>query len=204
MQWYYSKNSSQLGPVSEAELRSKIASGEISPSDLVWKEGMSDWTPAGNVAEFVTAAGVPPVLMPGYQQSPYTQPSVAPGAAPQGGGKAITALILGICSIVFSFICPPFSLIISIPCAIFAFVFGLQFKRAVAAEPRLAGHSGKATGGMITGIIGLILSVIMGVLSVFWFSYANKTFAEEFRKEMEKARQERSAPIEAPADPSTR
>jgi GYF domain 2 len=35
MQWYYSKNSMQLGPVSQAELLAKVASGEILRSDIL-------------------------------------------------------------------------------------------------------------------------------------------------------------------------
>lgn len=52
MQWYYSKNGTQLGPVDESSLRSKIASGEVSPTDLVWRDGMTDWLPSGRVPEF--------------------------------------------------------------------------------------------------------------------------------------------------------
>jgi hypothetical protein len=46
MQWYYSKNGSQLGPVEQGGILSKLASGEISPSDMVWREGMTDWLEA--------------------------------------------------------------------------------------------------------------------------------------------------------------
>ncbi len=51
MQWYYSKNGTQLGPVEESELRAKLGSGEISAADLVWRDGMSDWLAAARVAE---------------------------------------------------------------------------------------------------------------------------------------------------------
>lgn len=44
--WFYSKNGAQLGPVPESEMRNKLASGEISGTDLVWREGMSEWLPA--------------------------------------------------------------------------------------------------------------------------------------------------------------
>jgi len=84
MQWYYSKNGTQLGPVSQAELSAKIASGEISATELVWKDGMSDWTPAANLPEF--ALSTPPnvgVAPASYAQpSPYAPP--AAHAAPQG------------------------------------------------------------------------------------------------------------------------
>lgn len=49
MTWFYSKNGQQLGPINEQELAAKYGNGELSSSDLVWKEGMSDWKPLGEV-----------------------------------------------------------------------------------------------------------------------------------------------------------
>jgi hypothetical protein len=79
MQWYYSKNSTQLGPVSEAEIRAKIASGEIGAADMVWKAGMGDWLPVSMVTE-LSAAMVqqPPAL---GQPSPYPSPYQPPMAS---------------------------------------------------------------------------------------------------------------------------
>lgn len=45
--WYYAKNDKQQGPVEAAELKRLISAGEILPSDLIWKDGMADWEPAG-------------------------------------------------------------------------------------------------------------------------------------------------------------
>ncbi len=75
MQWYYSKNGTQLGPVEEGEIRAKLAAGEISPTDLVWRDGMPDWLVATRVAEFATLAqtSVPPALG-GVINSPYSSP----------------------------------------------------------------------------------------------------------------------------------
>ena len=72
MHWYYSKNGTQLGPVAEEELRGKIASGEIAPTDLVWKEGMSDWLPAANVPGLAVAASH---AGPPATTSPYAAPT---------------------------------------------------------------------------------------------------------------------------------
>lgn len=49
--WYYAKNGSQLGPISQEELLQKFRGGELEASDLVWKQGMSDWTPVGRISE---------------------------------------------------------------------------------------------------------------------------------------------------------
>ncbi len=48
-EWHYSKNDTQFGPISSAELKQLAASGGLSPSDLIWKEGMVEWKVAGTV-----------------------------------------------------------------------------------------------------------------------------------------------------------
>lgn len=82
MQWYYSKNSTQLGPVEQGEMIAKISSGEITASDLVWREGMADWLPCGQVPELraTVALGQPQPLggpAAGGPLSPYTPPQAA-------------------------------------------------------------------------------------------------------------------------------
>ena len=108
MQWYYSKNSTQLGPVSYAELRAKISSGEILPTDMVWREGMTDWVTVSNALELAfPAPGIPqqPTLhqMPETEQaSPYATPKAptatySPIIAPRRtSGLAITSLVCGV------------------------------------------------------------------------------------------------------------
>ncbi|MCF7675936.1 MAG: CD225/dispanin family protein [Akkermansiaceae bacterium] len=80
MQWYYSKNGTQLGPVEQGELISKMASGEVAPGDLVWREGMVDWQPSAQVNELVA-------LMPVSQAQPMGTPMAgSPYAPPTAGG----------------------------------------------------------------------------------------------------------------------
>lgn len=77
MQWYYSQNATQLGPVDQDELRSKLASGEVSGSDMVWRDGMPDWRPASTMLELAAhTPGPPPVRVPGVaENSPYSPPA---------------------------------------------------------------------------------------------------------------------------------
>lgn len=42
----------QLGPLTEAELASKIREGSVSPQSLIWWEGRSDWEAIGSIEEF--------------------------------------------------------------------------------------------------------------------------------------------------------
>lgn len=44
-------NGQQVGPFDPAALQEKVAGGQITRQTLVWKQGMSQWTPAGQVFE---------------------------------------------------------------------------------------------------------------------------------------------------------
>jgi hypothetical protein len=48
-EWYYAKNKQRVGPVTEAQLQELVRSGELSRSDMVWKQGMAKWMQAGQV-----------------------------------------------------------------------------------------------------------------------------------------------------------
>jgi uncharacterized RDD family membrane protein YckC len=43
MEWYYSQNSEQRGPVSDAELAGLNQAGTITTETLIWREGWSNW-----------------------------------------------------------------------------------------------------------------------------------------------------------------
>jgi len=100
MNWYYSRDGAQHGPVSLQELQGKIHSGEVARDALVWREGMPDWTPANAVVEIGptvaedlsgTSASV---YAPPISQAPAIYQPI-PNARPTSG-LAITSLILGI------------------------------------------------------------------------------------------------------------
>ena len=48
-QWYYLQNNQQQGPVSSRQLKHLADSGQLQSSNLIWKEGMSQWAEARNV-----------------------------------------------------------------------------------------------------------------------------------------------------------
>jgi hypothetical protein len=48
-QWYYARDGRQSGPVTSAQLRALAKAGELSSSDLVWKEGFAAWVPASQI-----------------------------------------------------------------------------------------------------------------------------------------------------------
>jgi len=49
VQWWYAREDEQLGPLSPGDLRRLVASGGLAPTDLVWREGMSEWAPAARI-----------------------------------------------------------------------------------------------------------------------------------------------------------
>jgi phage shock protein PspC (stress-responsive transcriptional regulator) len=64
-QWYYARSGQKFGPVDGLGLKQLAASGDIAVSDLVWRDGMAGWVPAGKVQglfpEGVAAACPPPL-----------------------------------------------------------------------------------------------------------------------------------------------
>ena len=77
--WHYIKDGKQCGPVSSAELKELASSGELQPTDSVWKEGMADWVPA---SELSGLNGVFPEPEPVPASPPPPPPSSSPPPPP--------------------------------------------------------------------------------------------------------------------------
>lgn len=64
-QWFYLKGGRQFGPVPERSIRAWLESGFLTESDLLWREGLVEWTPVHGIDELggvgVSAGGPPPV-----------------------------------------------------------------------------------------------------------------------------------------------
>ncbi len=61
MTWNYLEGNEQRGPVTEADFEALVRSGKIGADTFVWREGMADWQPYGQVRG--PAAGEPPPTM---------------------------------------------------------------------------------------------------------------------------------------------
>ena len=83
--WFYATSGQQNGPVSQEELVRLIGTGTVKPTDLVWCEGMPNWTPAGEVAELA-----PPPPVPRTAPSPPAPP--VPGQGPSNPYQAPSPL----------------------------------------------------------------------------------------------------------------
>ncbi|MEX2121846.1 MAG: DUF4339 domain-containing protein [Pirellulales bacterium] len=67
--WYYSNSGTQQGPVELSYLEMLISGGRLSETDLVWNEGMTEWTAAGWVPALARHFSSPPSGKSGGRQS---------------------------------------------------------------------------------------------------------------------------------------
>ena len=60
--WYVAgaDASSQNGPYTEEQMVQYIGEQRVAAETMIWREGMQEWQPAGDVAEFGDAFGAPP------------------------------------------------------------------------------------------------------------------------------------------------
>lgn len=98
MDWYYLKDGQPLGPVGEGSIRAWLESGFLRPGDLLWRNGLAEWTPAWQLTEFTSAERSPagPAASPpggsdarsGDPARPNGPPSGSPSGGPEGDPAA--------------------------------------------------------------------------------------------------------------------
>ena len=123
-EWFYRKGDNKHGPVDTASLREMAASGELGPSDLIWREGLAQWVPAGKAKGlFSTSASsaqrndaTPPIAAPAVERRAATEangaiastaPELVPTpnhrTVPEGPKRfALAGIGLGIATIVIA------------------------------------------------------------------------------------------------------
>lgn len=60
--WFYAAHGQQQGPFPEAQLRSLIANGTITPDTLLWTDGMAGWQRAEEIPGLMTSSARPPAM----------------------------------------------------------------------------------------------------------------------------------------------
>jgi hypothetical protein len=78
--WYYSKDGQRHGPVSSSEVMNLANSGDLLPTDLLWKEGMAEWEPAINARGLFSAT--PASTVESFKASPASPQVEAPPVVP--------------------------------------------------------------------------------------------------------------------------
>jgi periplasmic protein TonB len=82
--FYLSKDDQTFGPHSVTEIQSFLKSGAVFPNNLLWTEGMEEWTPIGQL--FQTLA---PVEKPVRPNDPATQSEVEPAKKREDGESLV-------------------------------------------------------------------------------------------------------------------
>jgi hypothetical protein len=181
MEWYYSNNGQQAGPVSQDQLAELFRNGTVKPFDLVWNETMTEWTAIGKVEAFASAAPATAPAPPSVGAAPTLSAAAMAGsgayspqfaAAPQKtDGLAITSLVLGI----LSMICCGMGILTGIPAVICGHIAMGRMKK----DPNLQGK-GLAIAGLIMGYLGIVVSVIYLIYVVAFGGMA--AFEESMRQ----------------------
>ena len=100
--WYLSRQGNRYGPYSWEQMGEFAAAGQVTPQDLVWSEGMSNWTKAADI-EGLFASSPPPGSAPPPPPPPPPPPAPPPEVAQQAqppvsspsavGGERIVGVI---------------------------------------------------------------------------------------------------------------
>ena len=192
--WFYGKDGTQHGPVSDQEIGGLIQSGQIDGTTIIWREGMADWLPVSQVPEFQTT--VPPASAGGTesipttaqrQANPYTAPTAptAPTAstayAPPAptDGLSIASLVCGIMAIISCYIWGVFGL----P----AVICGHMSLKKINNSPTPVAGKGMAIAGLICGYIGIVFQLALIIGGIFLFMNA-KNQHQLFESELKNAR----------------
>jgi TM2 domain-containing membrane protein YozV len=81
--WYYVGSFGQLGPLTLEQMEELIEGGVIEKSTYVWKPGMNDWLPAGNVTDLLKSFSL---------IEPFASPPPVPGNLPPTAQSMPTAV----------------------------------------------------------------------------------------------------------------
>jgi uncharacterized membrane protein YjgN (DUF898 family) len=101
--WYYISNGNRLGPIPAPKLKELATSGQLQPTDMIWREGLAQWVAASSL-KGLFAGGVAaapraeaPVLLdsPEYDNS-KARPARRPGEGFEFDGGAGSFFVTGL------------------------------------------------------------------------------------------------------------
>lgn len=147
--WFYGENGQQTGPIDDSGLHALIASGQIGPATLLWREGMPGWL---TLEQLRASGGI----------NPYTPPQFAGYGminAPTSG-LAITSLVCGIVSLVTCMV------ILGIP----AVICGHLAMSQIANSPTPVGGRGMALAGLVCGYLSVLMLLCFAVMMIVAFA----------------------------------
>lgn len=93
--WYYAANGQQAGPVSVLQLKELSRAGQLTPTDMVWKEGMAAWAAASSQPNlFPKPASAPPPVPDVAGTVPPPLPVQLPESANAGHDAGVQSIEL--------------------------------------------------------------------------------------------------------------
>lgn len=154
--WFYGKDNTQHGPVSDLEIRNLVTSGQIDMNTVIWKEGMTDWIPMKDVPEFSPAVG----NITTASTSPYASPQTSAAQAPYVNtvptdGMSIASLVCGILAAMSCWV----GALFGIP----AVICGHSSLKKIKFSSVPIQGKGMAIAGLVTGYIGIAMSLFFAL-----------------------------------------
>lgn len=173
--WFYGKDGTQHGPVSDQEIGTLVASGQIDSNTIVWREGMPDWLPLAQVPEFQSLNQTGAADPYGSPQSQPVQPGQTPYTAPiPTDGLSIASLVCGILAIISCYIWGLFGL----PAVICGH---MSLKKIKNSATPIQGK-GMALAGLICGYIGIVIQIVAIIGILFFFLETKKQVESEIHR----------------------
>lgn len=170
MQYFISKNGQQLGPFAPEQIRIRLASGELSNTDLAWCEGMNSWESVGSL---LNNPYLPQVVLASH---PPMVSSAIPAPIPESDAVtalAVISVILGAIGLLGSFI--PCLGALAIYPAVPAAVCG-------AAAYYLARRKKCSTGFPLVAFIISALAIVISGFQILMLNSAGKAMQEQVEK----------------------
>lgn len=144
---HVNRGATSLGILSEQEVREGLRTGRFAPTDIGWREGMANWQPLSQFAEFsgleAGAAAAPPL------QTGTTYPIAAPATVRRTEPLAIWSLVLSVLSL---FCC---GFVLGVP----GVICGHLALSNISKNPNLEGR-GMALAGVVIGYVGIALWIL--------------------------------------------
>jgi hypothetical protein len=150
-QWFYGENGQQQGPVEDDAFGALIASQRISPTTLVWREGMPAWLPFHQAQ----ASGL--LMQPQMMNPAMMNPTTS--------SLAIASLVCGIAGLVSCIV------ILGIP----AIILGHMAISQIAKSPIPMVGRGMAIAGLVCGyvttlmLLGFVAMILIPIFSGQFF-----------------------------------
>ena len=146
VQWFYGENGQQAGPIDESGLHALIASGQIGPATLLWREGLPGWR---SLEQLRADGGIYLSTAPQFAGYGMINPPTS--------GLAIASLVCGIVSLVTCMV------IVGIP----AVICGHMAMSQIANSPTPVAGRGMALAGLVCGYLSVLMLLSFAVMMIF-------------------------------------